>query len=168
MTVHISNVDMRSMCIVRGLTPSVCSWAKLVKSILRGLDECVYVSNGSQEFEHRLEAQRLTRVVSSGTNADYQFRDSSGKHDTSQGPSAALPAIVGRLGLFIVPGPASETRITAVTLQKAVYQWFVHKRGFPRLSLSDMRVGASKPESQRGSVVVFECPLAAVNRGWAP
>lgn len=38
MTVHTSSVDMRSICIVRGFTPSVCSWAKLLKSIAATLD----------------------------------------------------------------------------------------------------------------------------------
>lgn len=74
MTVHISRVDMRSMCIVRGLTPSVCSWAKLLRSIAAGLVERKGVLINSQVLL-QARAQCPPRTAFGDTNADYLCSD---------------------------------------------------------------------------------------------
>jgi hypothetical protein len=64
MTVHISSVDMRSMFIVRGFTPSVCNWAKLLRSIVSALAECRDASINFQAVSRELGAQILPQIAS--------------------------------------------------------------------------------------------------------
>jgi hypothetical protein len=71
MIVHISSVDIRSMCTVRGLTPSVCNWAKLLSSIVLALDVCVDEGINSELLNGELEALILLGIALRGTETDY-------------------------------------------------------------------------------------------------